>query len=281
MKYSVLMAVYKNDNPIFLKSALESIFDKQTKKPDEIIVVFDGKLNDALYDVLNDFKIGKEITVSFCPQEENGGLGKALMIGSEKCTGNYIFRMDADDISSSARFERQIEYIESHPEIDVLGTDIIEFQKSPDERDTRIRSCPAKHEDIVRKSHRRNPMNHVSVCIKKEALKRGGGYKALPLAEDYYLWLRMIDVGCVFANINEPLVYVRVGNGFDSRRSDRALISSWKVLQTYMLCNGVISRFHACTNMFYIRSFVHLPSSMKCFFYDSFLRKKHISDKTE
>ena len=54
------MSVYKNDNPKFLKSALESIYDNQTRKPDEVIVVFDGPLNDGLYNVLNHFKKGKE-----------------------------------------------------------------------------------------------------------------------------------------------------------------------------------------------------------------------------
>ena len=51
-RYSVLMSVYKNDNPDFLKIALESIYDQQTRKPDEVAVVFDGPLNDRLYAVL-------------------------------------------------------------------------------------------------------------------------------------------------------------------------------------------------------------------------------------
>ena len=59
MRYSVLMSVYKNDNPDCLKIALESIYDKQTKKPDEIVVVFDGPLTEELYGVLDGFKCGK------------------------------------------------------------------------------------------------------------------------------------------------------------------------------------------------------------------------------
>ena len=64
-KYSVLMSVYKNDDPDFLKLALESIYDNQTVKPDEIVVVFDGPLNDKLYAVLDGFKSGKEEVVKY------------------------------------------------------------------------------------------------------------------------------------------------------------------------------------------------------------------------
>ena len=108
MKSSVLMSVYKNDNPDFLKIALESIYDKQTRKPDEIVVVFDGKLTPELYSVLDDFQKNKESIVFYYPQEINQGLGEALRIGSEKCTGDYIFRMDSDDISAPERFEKQM-----------------------------------------------------------------------------------------------------------------------------------------------------------------------------
>ena len=78
-------------------------------------------------------------------------------------------------------------------------------------------------------------MNHVSVCIKKSALLKCGGYKTLLLLEDYYLWLNMIVAGCNLANIPESLVYVRVGNGFDSKRGSKERIIGWKVLQNFMI----------------------------------------------
>ena len=71
MKYSVLMSVYKNDDADFLKIALESIYDQQTRKPDEIVVVFDGPLKDPLYAVLDEFKKGREGVVKYYPQEVN------------------------------------------------------------------------------------------------------------------------------------------------------------------------------------------------------------------
>lgn len=271
--YSVLMSVYKNDSPEYLNIALESIYNKQTRKPDEIVVVFDGPLNDELYKVLDHFIVGKEDIVRYYPQEVNRGLGEALRIGSEKCTGDYILRMDSDDVSDPHRFEKQISYVEAHPEIDVLGTDISEFNQDPNEENKRVRACPAKHDDIVQMGKKRNPMNHVTVCMKKTALISSGGYQTLLLLEDYYLWLHMIAAGCKLANINESLVYVRVGNGFDSKRGSKERITGWKVLQDFMVEHGMITKSEARLNMMYIWGFVKTPAWLKKLLYEKLLRK--------
>ena len=271
-KYSVLMSVYKNDTPVFLKAALKSIYDEQIRKPDEIVVVFDGPLTNELYKILDDFKIGRDNIVKYYPQAVNRGLGEALRIGSEKCTGDYIFRMDSDDVSDPERFKKQISYVESHPEVDVVGTDIAEFKQSVDENNKRIRRCPAKHEDIVQMGKRRNPMNHVSVCMKKASLIKSGGYKTLLLLEDYYLWLHMIAAGCTLANLNESLVYVRVGNGFDSKRGSKERIAGWKIIQNFMLEHKMITKREAVLNMLYIWGFVNTPVWAKKVLYKKLLR---------
>ncbi len=273
MKISVLMSVYKNDDPIFLREALISIYEKQTRKPDEIVVVFDGPLSDELYDVLNRFQSDKEEIVFYYPQQTNKGLGEALRIGAEYCTGDYIFRMDSDDISVPERFAKQCAYIESNPNIDVLGTDIAEFYEKTDEDNKRVRMCPKEHSDIVKMGKKRNPMNHVTVCMKKESLMKCGNYESLLLLEDYYLWLKMISRGCKLANINESLVYVRVGNGFNSKRGSKARIEGWKVLQKFMLKHKMITRFEAMMNMVYIRIFVNTPTELKKVLYEKVLRK--------
>lgn len=273
MKFSVLMSVYKNDDPDFLDIALKSIYEDQTKKPDEIVVVFDGPLTDGLYRVLNDFAKDKVNVVKYYPQEVNRGLGEALRIGSAYCTGDYIFRMDSDDISHPQRFEKQISYIEANPKIDVIGTDIAEFQTNLDESELRVRMCPKDHTAIVKMGKRRNPMNHVTVCIKKSALQKCGGYESLLLLEDYYLWLKMIVSGCVLGNINETLVYVRIGNGFHSRRGSKTRIMGWKHLQKYMVANGMINKCEAFVNMVYIRTFTYCPVWLKKIAYDKLLRK--------
>lgn len=273
MKYSVLMSVYKNDDAQYLHRALISIYEEQTVKPDEIVIVFDGPLTMELYDVLNGFRRGKEDIVFYYPQNTNKGLGEALKIGSEYCTGDYIFRMDSDDISHPRRFEKQIAFIEANPKIDVLGTDIAEFYASLDEGELRIRACPMNHAEIVKMGKRRNPMNHVTVCIKKAALRKCGGYESLLLLEDYYLWLKMIATGCVLSNINEALVYVRIGNGFHSKRGSKTRITGWKYLQKYMIENGLINKSEAFMNMVYIRVFTYCPAWLRKTIYDKILRK--------
>ena len=272
-KYSVLMSVYKNDDPDFLKIALESIYDKQTHKPDEVVVVFDGPLKEQLYDVLNAFQKGREDVVKYYPQEVNHGLGEALRIGSELCTGDYILRMDSDDISDARRFEKQIAYVEAHPEVDAVGSDIAEFNEDPTKEDMRTRICPARHEDIVRMCKKRNPMNHVTACIKRSSLMKAGGYQTLLLLEDYLLWINMIVAGCKLANINESLVYVRVGNGFDGKRGSKERIIGWSKLQEIMLRHHMINPLEAIMNKIYIRVFVNTPVGLKKWLYNTILRK--------
>lgn len=256
-----------------MQLALRSVYDDQTVKPDEIVVVFDGPLTGELYSVLDAFRSGKESFVFYCPLEENVGLGEALRIGTGYCTGDWIFRMDADDISDARRFERQIAYIREHPECDVVGTDIAEFQISADEPYIRRRVCPADHAGILKMAKHRTPVNHVSAAIKKEALLRCGGYISLPLLEDYYLWLRMLSQGCVFSNIHESLVHVRIGNGFLQKRRRSARIKGWKTLQRFMLDHKMISRPAAWANMVYVFLFTTMPSGLKKWAYKRALRK--------
>jgi glycosyltransferase involved in cell wall biosynthesis len=267
------MSVYQQDNADHLRRALTSIYEDQTRKPDEIVVVFDGPLTEELHTVLSDYARDKADVVRYLPQTVNCGLGEALRVGSEQCAGDYILRMDADDISHPQRIERQATYLERHPEVDVLGADIAEFYESPDETKLRVRACPAEHSDIVSMGKKRNPMNHVTACIKKDALMKSGGYETLLLLEDYYLWLKMIAAGCVFANINESLVYVRIGNGFHTNRGSKVRIQGWKFLQQFMLEHGMITKSEARINMLCIRAFVYFPSRLRKWVYDYLLRK--------
>lgn len=272
-KYSVLMSVYKKDSPEYLQIALKSIYEQQSIKPDEIVIVVDGPIPENLRKVLDSFKKDKEKIVKIIQQEQNKGLGEALKKGTEYCTGDYIFRMDSDDISVFDRFEKQINYIEKHSNIDVLGGNIAEFQKSIDEENKRLRVCPMNHEDIVKMGKKRNPMNHVTVCIKKEALVNSGGYQSLLYLEDYYLWLRMIVNNCKLENLNETLVLVRVGNGFEGRRSTKKHIEGWRTLQNFMKKNKMINFLEAKLNMIYIRVFVSTPPWIKKIIYKFILRK--------
>src|SRR5690606_16724432 len=108
MKFSVLMSVYTKDDPGFLKEALSSIWDKQKLKPNEIVIIKDGVLNEILDNVI--FEFSKNANTNIISLEENKGLGEALKIGLLNCKYNLIARMDADDVSVPERFLKQINF---------------------------------------------------------------------------------------------------------------------------------------------------------------------------
>ena len=276
MTYSVLLSVYKSDSPIYLADALDSIYKNQIKKPDEIVIVEDGPVPDETDRVIKDFfdSVHEEgrARVKVVELKKNRGLGAALKEGTKHCTGDYIFRMDTDDISVPDRFRIMSEYLEDHPEIDVLGSDIGEFTDNP-ENIVRKRVCPTDMDGIRKMCRSRNPMNHVSVAIRRESIEKVGGYMTLPLIEDYYLWVRMLANGMKLANINKTLVKVRIGNGFDNRRGSKARVKSWKILQKYMLHHGMIGPIRAMLNMIGITLFVYSPSGFKHLLYGKLLRK--------
>ncbi|WP_214714326.1 glycosyltransferase [Exiguobacterium sp. s151] len=273
MQFSVLMSVYENDNSDHLKVALNSIFENQTLKPNQIVLVLDGKIPKNLGNVIEEFQMSNPKVLTLVPLKENVGLGEALRIGSSYCKFPYICRMDADDISDSKRFEKQINFMHAHPDIDVLGSNIKEFKNDIDDQNMMIREVPKSSNEILKFAKKRNPMNHVTVCIRKSALEKCGGYETCLLLEDYYLWLKMIANGCKLMNTSESLVYVRVGNGFISKRSSKTRILGWKKLQSYMVNHKMINHFEALMNMAYICGFVLTPNKLKEFLYNNFLRK--------
>ena len=109
-------------------------------------------------------------------------------------------------------------------------------------------------------------MNHVSVCIKRSALEKCGGYETMHFLEDYYLWLRMIACGCKFENMKEALVLVRVGNGFLKRRRAKVKLTGWYKLQQFMLKNKMINKpGQKCSGLFFLLSFSIIYFSLKMY----------------
>lgn len=238
---SVLMSVYIKDNSRHLKQALESIYDSQTVKPNEIVVVFDGSLTKQQLKILRNFRKGKEEFVFYYPRKQNLGLGAALQFGLEKCTNEYIARMDSDDISCSDRFEKQLDYIEKHQNIDIISGNIQEFNKTINDKMT-VRKVPIGQEEIISFSKRRNPFNHMAVVFRKESVLKAGGYtEDFHLFEDYYLWVRMLMNGCIANNIDEILVYARSDDNIYIRRGGKEYAKNLLRFHKWMLNNHWIS----------------------------------------
>lgn len=124
---SVIIATYKGEKPAYLDRALRSIWDDQKRKPDEIVLVEDGPLTMGLYSVVDAWKEILESKLVVIEKPVNEGLAAALNDAIEVAHGDLIARMDSDDISLPDRFMLQEQYMDEHPEVDILGGSIREF----------------------------------------------------------------------------------------------------------------------------------------------------------
>ena len=238
MGFSVCMSVYQNDNPVFLIEALDSIIN-QTCCPDEIVLVEDGQITKELETVICDYELRFPF-MNIIRNEKNQGLGVALRIAVENAKNELIARMDSDDISTSGRFESQLHFLHTHPEVDIVGGQMTEFINSPHNIVSK-RLVPIEHNDIVKYMKSRCGMNHVTVMFRKSAVLKVGNYQEWLWNEDYYLWVRMIAAGCQFANLPNVLVNVRTGKDQYARRGGKKYFHSEYGIQKYMFEHQIIS----------------------------------------
>lgn len=231
MKFSVLMSVYHAELPQHFRSAMRSIWDDQSVRPDEIVLVLDGPLGEALYEEIGAWQLRLGDCFRTVPLERNAGLGEALNIGMQHCTHELVARMDTDDISLPQRFARQLAVF-ADSDVDVCSAWISEFDEDESEI-LGMRTLPEKHEEIAHYARRRCPANHPAVMYRKSSVVRAGGYQSMPLLEDYYLWARMLMDNARFYNIQMPLVHMRAGreqvkrrSGWRYAKSDFALLRS-------------------------------------------------------
>lgn len=273
IKFSVLLSLYIRESPKYLDECFDSIWINQKLKPDEIILVIDGPITKELQKIVNKWEIlisDKLVIVNLC---ENVGLGKALNEGLKHCSHQWVFRMDTDDICKSDRFEKQIEFIQKNPEVSVVGGQILEFDKEPNDSNV-IKSVPLQHSEIQEFANSRCPFNHMTVAYKKSIIQKVGGYQHHLFMEDYNLWLRVIGHGYQVANIPDVVLYARVGNGMHARRKGFEYIKSEKQLLKLKKELKLQSPIHANILFLLRSSFRLLPSSLLGKIYNTFLRKK-------
>lgn len=239
MPFSVLMSVYRNDKPEFLARALDSITTLQTLKPDEVVLVVDGPVPESLASIIKhrDSISNGLYNVVWLP--ENKGLGNALRIGMERATNEIVARMDSDDVAVPDRFEKQIGYMQDHPECDIVGGQITEFIDN-EQNIVGKREVPCGNDEILMWLRGRCPFNHMSVAMLRSRVLAVGNYMDWHYNEDYYLWIRMALAGCHFANMSDVLVNVRVGADMYRRRGGWRYFKSEEGLQRYMLQHKLI-----------------------------------------
>ena len=236
-KISVLMSVYKKENPEYLRASLESIL-VQTRTADEILLIEDGPLTQELYQVVAEYQ-KKCDYLHVHAMEQNVQLGRALAKGVELCQYDLIARMDTDDIANLERCKKQLEFLNKHLDISVVGGQIEEFIGVPSNVVGR-REVPLTDMEIKKYIRKRCPFNHMTVMFRKSDIMKAGNYQDWFWNEDYYLWIRLLILGVKFANLPDVLVKVRTGPDMYQRRGGKEYFMSEKNIQKLMLENDII-----------------------------------------
>lgn len=267
MNFSVLLSLYIKEKPEFLKECLESL-KKQTLPATEIVMVYDGAITTELEEVVTVYSNILPIKIIRLPK--NVGMGNAFNEGLKNCSYEWVFRMDTDDICLPHRFERQVDFIKQNPNVVLLGSHIAEFNANINDI-VSYRKIPIGNQAIRKYSLFRTPFNHMTVTYKKQVAIEAGGYRSY-LLEDYSLWLRIIAKGYEVGNIDDILVYARVGNNMISRRRGKEYIKGeWLLfkLKRYLKLQPLLSNFF----IFSLRASLRiLPTNLLKIVY-KFLRK--------
>jgi len=215
-KYSVLMTVYKKDNPLYFQIALDSMIN-QSIKPDEIIIVKDGPVTNEIQSIINFRK--EKGKINELQLKENIGLGLALNEGIKICKNELIARMDADDISLPKRCEKQLEMFNKNPKLDIVGLPVIEFNHDINDVIGR-RNVPISNDDIYKFARTRDPFNHPTVMYRKSKLIEVGCYSNYRKNQDTDLWLKLLKNKAYCANLNDYLFYFRFDENTYKKRKN-------------------------------------------------------------
>ena len=178
--------------------------------------------------------------------EQNVQLGRALAKGVELCQYDLIARMDTDDIAMPDRLEKEEAYMEAHPEVDVVGGAIREF--NDEGTIDRVKNIPKTQEEILE-------------------------YVNFPFLEDYSLWSRMLSQGYQFRNMEDILVRARTSMGLVKRRSGWAYYKDFQKLRKQQHELGITNTFEYIKAQVGTFVVLMMPGWMKEYSYKRFLRK--------
>lgn len=203
---SVLTSVYKNENPLYLDRCLKSVWDDQTLKPSQIILIQDGPIGSDLEDVIMMWhkRLGDIFNVH--KNETNLGLTKSLNIGLSYVTSDLIARIDTDDMCVPNRFELQERFLRDNPNIFVVGGALQVMDE--DGNFLFIKHRIERHEDMVSQIYWKCPLPHPGVMMRSKPFKDGKlkydeRYRN---SQDIALWFDALRLGYRFANLPEVVI---------------------------------------------------------------------------
>jgi len=235
---AIVMSVFNEGKNI--ATAIDSILSQSYRHWD-LIIVDDGSTDDTVK-VIQSYT-DQHNNVQLLSNRTNLGLAHSLNKAIKNSDSEYIARMDADDIAFPNRLEAQISYLESHPEIDVLGTGAKVVSGSSSANVLK----PEHHDEIVASIEKINPFFHSSVTMRRGFIESVGGYDAQCLrAQDYDLWLRGVD-NAKYHNLPEVLmIYTSRNQSFlsiiyglrvrlvNSQRRGRMVVGSFKATLVFI-----------------------------------------------
>lgn len=255
---SVLLPVHAGVDPEHFATAVDSVLH-QTRPADEIVVVEDGPLLPAHSKVLDDLE-QRHAAVVRIALSENQGAGVANQTGLRVASGDWIAKVDADDINLEQRFATQLRAV-SERSLDVCGAAIAEFEDIPSNV-LGVRTNPRSHTDIAKRMRFNNPINHPSAFFRRKLALEAGGYPAMRFMQDYVLFARMLAHGAVMANLETPLIQFRAGAAVHRRRRGLQFARlEWQLQRELRVC-GVIGRPRVLYNFITRMAYRLLPSAV-------------------
>ena len=240
-KIAVILPVYRKDKVDYLSKSVESIL-YQTYKNIHLYIGVDGPVEDDLLESL--CLLEKQNTVSVVWFEENRGLACVLNDLLDICFKDgyeYIARMDADDISETSRFEKQMAYLEQHLEIDVVGGAIKEIDEEGMYRNKTI-VYPEGPEDCWVFFNKRNPHAHPAVLFRKSFFDKLNGKKYRPeyrQNQDTMLWYDGMMAGTQHANISDVVLNFRMTNAMFKKRRNGWAFAKKQFTDRLMINRGL------------------------------------------
>lgn len=233
-RLAVIMSVYKSDSEAFVRQSVESILN-QTYKDFDFFILCDGPVQAGVDDYLR--ALGDE-RLHILSREENKGLAISLNELLEKVLPQeyeYVARMDADDISLAERFEKQISYLDRHPNDDCVGCWAIEI--NADGSEYYRKQMPVTHAACRRFFMKRDCLIHPTVMFRRSYFEKAGFYPVNTYyAEDTLMWAKGFASECRFANVPDYLLKFRLDADFFNRRR------GWKLAKSILLLRWQVNR---------------------------------------
>ena len=226
-RIAVIMSIYKNDIWAQVEESINSIL-LQTYKAVDIYIMCDGPVEQNIEKNLCSYECD-----NFYVKRHETNLGLASSLNDLldivlKKNYNYIARMDADDISITDRFEKQVLFLKTHPEVDMVGGAICEINLRGEKRG-KIVKYPCTPEECLHFFSKRNPVAHPTVMFRRSFFKKTGCLYPTDFIrnEDTRLWHEGYKHGCVIANISDVVLNFRVtDNMFKQRRNGKMFAKS-------------------------------------------------------